>query len=132
MFFRRLGWNAYQLQLENQISENNKALSRKEEYINHQEYMIENLTQEKQNLEIRLNKPVLELKYHQSEEIENYQNKIKQLSETISDTKNLLVTNKKSHEIEVSEMRYQFIITLQIVILLTEYIDNIHHIFVLF
>ncbi|XP_022180205.1 protein hook homolog [Myzus persicae] len=101
----RLGWNAYQLQLENQISENNKALSRKEEYINHQEYMIENLTQEKQNLEIRLNKPVLELKYHQSEEIENYQNKIKQLSETISDTKNLLVTNKKSHEIEVSEMR---------------------------
>jgi len=98
-------------------------LSRKEQYIKHQDYVIENLTQENLNLETRLNKPVLELQSHQLEEIENYQNKIKQLSAIISDTKNLLVANEESHKIQISEMRYTFIITLPIVILSTEWIQ---------
>jgi len=119
--FRRLEWNAYQIQLENQIAEDHKALSRKEQYIKHQEYMIENLTQENLNLEIQLNKPVIELQSHQSEEIENYQNEIKRLSTIIADTKKTLVANKESHMTEISEMRYLHIyITLKIVILISE------------
>jgi len=106
LFFRRLEWNAYQIQLENQIAEDHKALSRKEQYIKHQDYIIENLTQEKMNLEIRLNKPVLELQSHQSEERENYQNEIRRLSTIIADTRKTLVANKESHETEMSEMRY--------------------------
>jgi len=119
--FRRLEWNAYQIQLENQIAEDHKALSRKEQYIKHQDYMIENLTQEKMNLEVQLNKPVLELQSHKSEEIENYQNEIKRLSTIITDTKKTLVANKESHMTEMSEMRYLLInITLQIVMLISE------------
>lgn len=114
MFFRRLEWNAYQIQLENQIAEDHKALNRKEQYIKNQDYMIENLMQEKQNLEMRLNNPVVELKSHQSEKIEKYQNEIKQLSVIIADTKKTLVATKEFHKIEMSEMRYSFIITLQL------------------
>ncbi|XP_015377130.1 PREDICTED: uncharacterized protein LOC107171404 [Diuraphis noxia] len=101
----RLEWNVYQIQLENQIAEDHKALSRKEQYIKHQDYIIENLTQDKLNLEIQLNKPLLELQSHQSEEIENYQNEIKRLSTIITDTKKTLVANKESHMTEMSEMR---------------------------
>lgn len=117
MFFRRLEWNAYQIQLENQIAEDHKALNRKEQYIKNQDYMIENLTQEKTNLEIRLNNPVLELQSHQSEKLEKYQNEIRQLSTIIADMKKTLVANKESYKTEMSEMRYTFIITQQILIL---------------
>lgn len=120
-FFRRLEWNAYQMQMENQIAEDHKALSRKEQYIKHQDYIIENLTQEKMNLEVQLNKPVLELQSHQSEEIKNYQNEIKRLSTIITDMKKTLVANKELHMTEMSEMRYLIIyITLLIVILISE------------
>ncbi|XP_003242304.1 intracellular protein transport protein USO1-like [Acyrthosiphon pisum] len=101
----RLEWNAYQIQLENQIAEDHKALNRKEQYIKNQDYVIENLMQEKQNLEIRLNNPVVELKSHQSEKIEKYQNEIRQLSVTIADMKKTLVATKEFHKIEISEMR---------------------------
>lgn len=92
-------------------------MNRKEQYIKNQDYLIENLTQEKLNLEIRLNNPVLELQSRQSAEIENYQNEIRQLTAIIADTKKVLVANKESHKIEMSEMRYTFIIIQQIVIL---------------
>lgn len=108
-FFRRIEWNAYQIQLEHQIAEDHKALCRKEEYIKNQDFLITNLTQEKQNLETRLNKPVLELQSHRSEEIENYQNEARKYSMTIADMKRTLVITKESHEIEISEMRYLFI-----------------------
>jgi len=114
LFFRRLEWSAYQIQLENQITEDHKALTRKEQYVEHQDYLIDNLTQEKLDLESRLNKPLLQS--HQSEEMKNYQNEIRQLSACIAETKKTLAVTKESHKMEMSEMRYKFIITLQILI----------------
>jgi len=93
------------MQMENIIIEGYKALSRKDEYIKHQDFITDNLRQEKLDLETRLNKPVLELKSHQSEEIENYQNKIRKLSAIIAGMKRTLVSTKESHNIAISEMR---------------------------
>ncbi|XP_026819128.1 zinc finger MYM-type protein 1-like [Rhopalosiphum maidis] len=101
----RLEWKSCQIHLENLIAENHKALNRKEQYIKNQDYVIENLTQEKLSLETRLNKPVLELQSNRSEEIEKYQKEIKQLSAIIADTERKLETNKESYNIEMSEMR---------------------------
>jgi hypothetical protein len=72
--------------------------------------VIENLTQEKLSLETRLNNPVLELQSNRSEEIEKYQKEIRQLSAIIADTERTLETTKESYNIEMSEMRYIFII----------------------
>lgn len=107
--FRRLEWKSYQIHLENQIAENHKALNRKEQYIKNQDYVIENLTQEKLSLETRLNNPVLELQSNRSEEIEKYQKEIRQLSAIIADTEKTLEATKESYNIEMSEMRYIFI-----------------------
>lgn len=111
MFFRRIEWKSYQIHLEHQISENQKALDRKEQYIKNQDYLIENLTQEKLSLETQLKKPVFDSKSNRLEEIENYQKKIRQLSTTIADKEKTLETTKELHNIEISEMRYKFITT---------------------
>jgi len=99
------------MHLDNQISENQKALDRKEQYIKNQDYMIENLMQEKLSLETQLKNPVFESKSNRSEEIENYQKKLRQLSTTMADKEKTLETIKELHNIEISEMRYRFITT---------------------
>lgn len=113
MFFRRAEWKSFEIHLDHQISENQKALDRKEQYIKNQDYAIESLTQEKLSLETQLkNKnPLFESKSNRSEEIENYQKKLRQLSTTMADKEKTLETTKELHNIEISEMRYRFITT---------------------
>jgi len=93
------------------MSENQKALDRKEQYIKNQDYLIENLTQEKLSLETQLKNPLFESKSNRSEEIENYQKKLRQLSTTMAEKEKTLETTKELHNIEISEMRYRFITT---------------------
>jgi len=100
------------MHLENLIAEGHKVLCRKDEYINHQDFIIDNLKQEKLDLETRLNEPVLELQSRRSEEAENYQNEIKKLSAIKADTMKALASSKESHSTLMSEMRYTFIIIL--------------------
>ncbi|CAH1731277.1 unnamed protein product [Aphis gossypii] len=103
----RAEWKSFEIHLDHQISENQKALDRKEQYIKNQDYVIENLTQEKLSLETQLkNKnPLFESKSNRSEEIENYQKKLRQLSTTMADKEKTLETTKELHNIEISEMR---------------------------
>lgn len=96
--------------MENLISEGHKALNRKEEYIKHQEFIIDNLRQEKIDLETQLNEPVLESSSHQSEEIENYQTENKKLSAIIEDIERTLASTIELHNTDLNEKRYTFII----------------------
>ncbi|KAF0703046.1 protein hook [Aphis craccivora] len=98
-------WNDYQTKLEKLIIESYKALSRKDEYIKNQDFIADNLRKEKLDLETRVNEPILELQLHQSEEIENYQNKIKKLSAIIADMNRALISTRESHNMAISEMR---------------------------
>ncbi|KAE9528740.1 hypothetical protein AGLY_012315 [Aphis glycines] len=101
----RVEWKSFEIHLDHQISENQKALDRKEQYIKNQDYLIENLTQEKLSLETQLKNPLYESKSNRSEEIENYQKKLRQLSTTMADKEKTLETTKELHNIEISEMR---------------------------
>lgn len=91
--------------MDNLIIEGYKALIRKDEYIKNQDFITDNLRKEKLDLETRLNKPILELQLHQSEEIENYQNKIRKLSAIIADMNRALISTRESHNMRISEMR---------------------------
>lgn len=95
--FRRNGWNAHRIEMENQIIEDKNALARKEQYIKNQEFLINSLTMDKQKSE-----------ECRMQEAENYQSQIEKLTADIADIKNTLVVNEVLYNKEISEMRYLF------------------------
>lgn len=103
IIYRRSGWNEYQISLENRISEDQKTLSRKEQYISNQEFLIEKLTREKQDLHIQL---LDETEERASRELDkNNRKQVEQLSAIIEEMKAKYATVVETYNGEINKMR---------------------------
>lgn len=83
------------MKLEDQITETKNTLALKEEYIQKQCSIVDNLVLDKQNTSNQL----------LSNESEHYKNQIVQLSMIIEEWNNKFVTIEESHNREMSEMK---------------------------
>lgn len=94
LYFRRNGWNEYQIKLEKKISDDSQVLARNEQYIKNQDGIIRNLSRDKHNLETRL-----------SEETGNYDEQLEKVADVLEELKGKFAMAEKSYNVDMSEMR---------------------------
>jgi archaellum component FlaC len=104
IIFRRLNeWNEYQKKLENQNTEYQKALCRKEQFIKHLEFNIDSLTQDLENNKIHVKCTKSNL--HESNELEACKNKLETLANIVANMTCKFATAESSYQHEITEMR---------------------------
>lgn len=77
---------------------------RKEQCIKEQDALIDELTQEKNDLETRLNELIVS-ESCKSEEMEKYRHQMSKLADVVADMKNTFAVTEASYKKEVSEMQ---------------------------
>lgn len=101
---RREGWNDFQIKMEQQITEDQSALARKEQYIKQQDITVDELTQEKKIMKEQL-KEMMESKSFLSAELEKYKNLLGNLTAAIADMKKTFAVTEASYNKEMSEIK---------------------------